>query len=173
MKYFFLTTCIHSYDLHFLFDFNIFVLFYYTLYFHFLLIIEKDEKYGWKTAPNKSWISLLLHTSTQIYIQWEKQLLRFTLIQVFVKSPLSFLRTKMWKFGKQSLTFLFFFKKCNLDTKLLGFRSLNLMVYSILREKWSPYPKIKQTNKLYKSTQKEITLMTFHNVKKCQRQMYK
>lgn len=77
--------------------------------------------------------------------------------------------------AKGVLLFLFFFflKKCNLGTKLLGFRSLNLMVCSILHEKWSQYLKTKQTNKLYKSTQKEITLMTFHNLKKCQRGTYK
>lgn len=52
-KYFLLTTCTHSHDLH-LFDFNVFVLFHFTLYFYFL--IEKDEKYGMgncsKYGPN-------------------------------------------------------------------------------------------------------------------------
>lgn len=77
----------------------------------------------------------------------------------------------MQKFGKTVSHKIFL--KCNLGSKLLGSRSLNLMVCSILHEKQSQYPRAKQGNKLYKSTQKVIALMTFFNLKECQSQTYK
>lgn len=144
-------------------------MFHFILYFYFL--IERDEKYRLencsKYAPNlihSLCIALSLLSGRNNC--WGLQ----NGFMFLLSLPLSFLKTNPWIFGKR---ISYKIKINDLGTKLLVYRLLNLMVCSILHEKWSQYPRTEQGNKLYKSTQKEITLMTSPNLKKCQRQTYK